>query len=65
MPQYTPTAGVANFELQPYTPVTGVANFSLEDAPTENYTAIFGSTGQNVFRLSPSSTEGTFITIGR
>jgi hypothetical protein len=67
MPQYTPpTNGVVNFELQTYTaPTDGVVNFVLEDAVQKNYSAIFGTVGQNVFRLSPNSNEGTFITIGR
>jgi len=50
MPQYTPTNGVANFELQPYTPITGVANFSLEDAP---------STSVNYIQLSITSNGGS------
>jgi hypothetical protein len=67
MPQYTPPSnGAVDFELQTYTPPTdGVVNFVMQEASQENYSAIFGAVGQNVFRLSPNSNEGTFITLGR
>ncbi len=67
MPQYTsPTNGVVNFELQTYTPPTdGVVNFVLEDVVQQNYSAIFGPIGQNLFSMTPSSTQGSLVYITR
>ena len=65
MPQYTPPSnGTVDFDLQTYTPPTdGVVNFVLEDAVQENYSAIFGPTGQNLFSMTPNSNQGSLVYI--
>jgi len=65
MPQYTPPNNqVVNFTMQPYTPpIDGVVNFVLEDAVQDNYSAIFGPTGQNLFSMTPNSTQGSLAII--
>jgi hypothetical protein len=42
-----------------------MTNFVLFDAVQENYSVIFGSSGQNLFSMAPNSTQGSLVYITR